>query len=49
MELSYENHYRTSVPMLKCDEELIETLEDHQVKILVATVETDTLFVTLLQ
>lgn len=31
MEFSYEDHYQTSVPMLKCDEELIETLEDHQV------------------
>lgn len=33
MELSYEDHYQTSVPLLKCDEELIETLEDHQVNI----------------
>uniref|UniRef100_UPI0037E727D7 dynein axonemal heavy chain 11 n=1 Tax=Semicossyphus pulcher TaxID=241346 RepID=UPI0037E727D7 len=33
MELSYENHYQTSVPLLKCDEELIETLEDHQVQL----------------
>ncbi|KAM6995333.1 dynein axonemal heavy chain 11 [Tautogolabrus adspersus] len=31
MELSYENHYQTPVPLLKCDEQLIETLEDHQV------------------
>ncbi|KAM3873375.1 dynein axonemal heavy chain 11 [Diretmus argenteus] len=31
MEFSYEDHYHTSVPLLKCDEELIETLEDHQV------------------
>lgn len=31
MELSYEDHYQTSVPLLKCDEELIVTLEDHQV------------------
>uniref|UniRef100_A0A3B4YI13 Dynein axonemal heavy chain 11 n=1 Tax=Seriola lalandi dorsalis TaxID=1841481 RepID=A0A3B4YI13_SERLL len=33
MELSYEDHYQTSVPLLKCDEELIETLEDHQVQL----------------
>lgn len=33
-ELAYEDHYQTSVPLLKCDEELIETLEDHQVIIL---------------
>lgn len=33
MELSYEDHYQTSVPLLQCDEELIETLEDHQVNI----------------
>ncbi|KAG7460463.1 dynein heavy chain 11, axonemal-like isoform X1, partial [Solea senegalensis] len=33
MELSYEDHYHTSVPLLKCDEELIETLEDHQVQL----------------
>ncbi|XP_074510014.1 dynein axonemal heavy chain 11 [Sebastes fasciatus] len=33
MELSYEDHYETSVPLLKCDEELIETLEDHQVQL----------------
>lgn len=31
MELSYEHHCQTSVPLLKCDEDLIETLEDHQV------------------
>lgn len=31
MELSYEEHYQSSVPLLKCDEKLIETLEDHQV------------------
>ncbi|KAM7383622.1 hypothetical protein PAMP_003257 [Pampus punctatissimus] len=30
MELSYDDHYQTSVPLLKCDEKLIETLEDHQ-------------------
>ncbi|XP_049903056.1 dynein axonemal heavy chain 11 [Epinephelus moara] len=33
MELSYEDHYQTSVPLLKCDENLIETLEDHQVQL----------------
>ena len=33
MELSYENHYQSSVPLLKCEEELIETLEDHQVNV----------------
>uniref|UniRef100_A0A667Y5V4 Dynein axonemal heavy chain 11 n=1 Tax=Myripristis murdjan TaxID=586833 RepID=A0A667Y5V4_9TELE len=33
VELSYEDHHRTSVPLLKCDEELIETLEDHQVQL----------------
>lgn len=33
MELSYEDHCQTSVPLLKCDQELIETLEDHQVNI----------------
>ncbi|XP_019220092.2 LOW QUALITY PROTEIN: dynein heavy chain 11, axonemal [Oreochromis niloticus] len=33
MELSYEDHYQTSVPLLKCDEQLIETLEDHQVQL----------------
>ena len=33
MELSYEEHYQTSVPLLTCDEELIEKLEDHQVDI----------------
>ncbi|XP_061675536.1 dynein axonemal heavy chain 11 isoform X2 [Syngnathoides biaculeatus] len=33
MELSYEDHYQTSVPLLKCDEHLIETLEDHQVQL----------------
>lgn len=31
MELSYEKHYQTSVPLLKSDEQLIEILEDHQV------------------
>lgn len=33
MELSYERHYQTSVPLLKSDEQLIEILEDHQVNI----------------
>uniref|UniRef100_A0A3Q3AWS9 Dynein axonemal heavy chain 11 n=1 Tax=Kryptolebias marmoratus TaxID=37003 RepID=A0A3Q3AWS9_KRYMA len=32
-ELSYEEHYQTSLPLLKCDEELIETLEDHQIQL----------------
>lgn len=34
MELSYEKHYQTSVPLLKSDEQLIEILEDHQVNTL---------------
>nr|XP_020468391.1 dynein heavy chain 11, axonemal-like isoform X3 [Monopterus albus] len=33
VELSYEDHYQTSLPLLKCDEKLIETLEDHQVQL----------------
>ncbi|XP_032374898.1 dynein heavy chain 11, axonemal isoform X1 [Etheostoma spectabile] len=33
MELSYEDHCQSSVPLLKCDQELIETLEDHQVQL----------------
>ncbi|KAF7658249.1 hypothetical protein LDENG_00015570 [Lucifuga dentata] len=33
VELSYEDHYQTCVPLLKCDEELIETLEDHQIQL----------------
>ncbi|XP_070822029.1 dynein axonemal heavy chain 11 [Chaetodon trifascialis] len=33
VELSYEDHYQTSVPLLKSDEELFETLEDHQVQL----------------
>ncbi|XP_030605544.1 dynein heavy chain 11, axonemal [Archocentrus centrarchus] len=33
MELSYEEHYQTSLPLLKCDDQLIETLEDHQVQL----------------
>ena len=39
MELSYEDHYQTAVPLLKCDETLIETLEDHQVNISVPGLE----------
>lgn len=35
MVLSYEEHYQTSVPLLTCDENLIETLEDHQVAIFI--------------
>lgn len=31
MEFSYEEHYRTATPMLKCSNELIESLEDSQV------------------
>ncbi|XP_028983813.1 dynein axonemal heavy chain 11 isoform X2 [Betta splendens] len=33
MELSHQHHYQTSLPLLKFDEELIETLEDHQVQL----------------
>ncbi|XP_037532275.1 dynein heavy chain 11, axonemal [Nematolebias whitei] len=33
MELSYEEHYQSFVPLLKCDEVLIETLEDHQIQL----------------
>uniref|UniRef100_H3A2B2 Dynein axonemal heavy chain 9 n=1 Tax=Latimeria chalumnae TaxID=7897 RepID=H3A2B2_LATCH len=33
MEFQYEAHPRTSVPLLKSDEELIETLEDNQVQL----------------
>ncbi|RXM32245.1 Dynein heavy chain 11, axonemal [Acipenser ruthenus] len=33
MEFSYEEHYRTRAPLLKSDEELIETLEDNQVQL----------------
>ncbi|GCB69230.1 hypothetical protein scyTo_0001016 [Scyliorhinus torazame] len=33
MEFRYEGHSRTSVPLLKSDEELIETLEDNQVQL----------------
>lgn len=31
MSLSYENHSSTGTPLLKADENLIETLEDNQV------------------
>lgn len=33
MEFGYESHPRTSIPLLKADEELIETLEDNQVQL----------------
>lgn len=33
MELSYEEQYQTSLPLLKCNEDLIEILEDHQVDV----------------
>ncbi|KAM4735000.1 dynein axonemal heavy chain 11 [Anableps anableps] len=33
LELSYEEHYQTSLPLLKCNEDLIEILEDHQVQL----------------
>ncbi|KAI1886190.1 hypothetical protein AGOR_G00211440 [Albula goreensis] len=33
MEFSYEDHYRTSTPLLKSDEDLIETLEENQVQL----------------
>ncbi|XP_053089780.1 dynein axonemal heavy chain 11 isoform X1 [Pangasianodon hypophthalmus] len=33
MEFTYEEHFRTSTPVLKCDDELIERLEDHQVQL----------------
>ncbi|XP_066468990.1 dynein axonemal heavy chain 9 [Tiliqua scincoides] len=33
MEFQYEPHSRTNVPLLKSDEELIETLEDNQVQL----------------
>lgn len=32
MSLSYETHSFTGTPLLKADENLIETLEDNQVK-----------------
>lgn len=31
MEFSYEDHYRTVTPLLKCSDELIERLEESQV------------------
>lgn len=33
MQLQYEPHHRTKVPLLRSDEELIETLEDNQVQL----------------
>ncbi|XP_062848433.1 dynein axonemal heavy chain 11 [Trichomycterus rosablanca] len=33
MEFSYEEHFRTSAPVLKCDDEVLELLEDHQVQL----------------
>ncbi|XP_041843992.1 dynein heavy chain 11, axonemal [Melanotaenia boesemani] len=33
VELSYEEHFQISVPLLKCDEELTEMLADHQVQL----------------
>ena len=33
MQFSYEPHHRTQVPLLRSDEELIETLEDNQVQL----------------
>uniref|UniRef100_A0A8B9HPK8 Dynein, axonemal, heavy chain 9 n=1 Tax=Astyanax mexicanus TaxID=7994 RepID=A0A8B9HPK8_ASTMX len=33
MEFGYESHPRTSVPLLKSDEDLVETLEDNQVQL----------------
>ncbi|XP_042303471.1 dynein axonemal heavy chain 9 [Sceloporus undulatus] len=33
MEFQYEPHQRTNVPLMKSDEELIETLEDNQVQL----------------
>ncbi|KAM8934084.1 dynein axonemal heavy chain 11-like [Pelodytes ibericus] len=33
MEFSYEKHYSTGTPLLKSDENLIETLEDNQVQL----------------
>ena len=32
MEFEYESHMRTKIPLLKSSEELIETLEDNQVR-----------------
>lgn len=33
MQFQYEPHHRTQVPLLRSDEELIETLEDNQVQL----------------
>ena len=33
MQFQYEPHHRTRVPLLRTDEELIETLEDNQVQL----------------
>uniref|UniRef100_A0A670JQ67 Dynein axonemal heavy chain 11 n=1 Tax=Podarcis muralis TaxID=64176 RepID=A0A670JQ67_PODMU len=33
MEFSYEEHYRTSIPLLKSDEQLFETLDNNQVQL----------------
>ncbi|KAA0703060.1 Dynein beta chain, ciliary [Triplophysa tibetana] len=33
MEFSYEDHYRTGTPLLKCSDELIERLEESQVQL----------------
>lgn len=33
MSLSYETHSSTGIPLLKADENLIETLEDNQVSL----------------
>ncbi|KAL7886390.1 hypothetical protein AOLI_G00041110 [Acnodon oligacanthus] len=33
MEFGYEEHFRTRTPLLKCDDELIERLEEHQVQL----------------
>lgn len=33
MSLSYETHTSTGTPLLKADENLIETLEDNQVRV----------------
>ncbi|XP_035866411.1 dynein heavy chain 11, axonemal isoform X1 [Phyllostomus discolor] len=33
MEFSYEVHYRTGIPLLKCEEQLFETLEHNQVQL----------------
>lgn len=33
MQFRYEAHHRTQVPLLRSDEELIETLEDNQVQL----------------